>query len=167
MNFHCNLNCIEPSIQFTLETESEGQLAFLDVLISGNQDGSNDTTVYRKPTHTNKYLDFSSHHPLAHKISVVRTLYSRARALTSSAVTRTHEQHFQSLNPEWLPSHFYSPPSSHHPLAHKISVVRTLYSRARALTSSAVTRTHEQHFQSLNPEWLPSHFYSPPFPTLA
>ena len=51
-----------------------------------------DTTVYRKPTHTNKYLDFSSHHPLAHKIAVVRTLHTRAHALTSSAVSRTEEE---------------------------------------------------------------------------
>ena len=33
-NFHRHLNSIEPSIQFTLEAKSEGQLAFLDVLIS-------------------------------------------------------------------------------------------------------------------------------------
>ena len=81
-NFHCHLNSIEPSIQFTVEAESEGQLAFLDVLISRNPDGSMDTTVYRKPTHTNKYLDFSSHHPLAHKIAVVRTLYSIGHRLS-------------------------------------------------------------------------------------
>ena len=42
-------------------------------------------------THTN--FDFSSHHPLPHKIAVVRTLYSRAQALMSSVVTRTQEQH--------------------------------------------------------------------------
>ena len=42
-------------------------------------------------THTN--FDFSSHHPLPYKIAVVRTLYSRAQALMSSAVTRTQEQH--------------------------------------------------------------------------
>ena len=84
---------LRADLQFTLEANFEGQLAFLDVLISRNLDGSIDTTVYRKPTHTNKYLDFSSHHPLAHKIAVVQTLYSRAQALTSSAVTRTQEQH--------------------------------------------------------------------------
>ena len=46
-DFHCHLNSIESSIQFTLETESDGQLAFLDVLISRNSDRSMDTTVYR------------------------------------------------------------------------------------------------------------------------
>ena len=92
-DFHCHLNSIESSIQFTIETESDGQLAFLNVLISRNSDRSIGTTVYRKPTHANKYLDFSSHHPLAHKIAVVRTLSSRAQALMSSAVTRTQEEH--------------------------------------------------------------------------
>ena len=67
---HHHLNSIERSIQFTLETKSEGQLAFLGVLISHNPDRSMDMAVYRKPIHTNKYLVFS-HHPLAHKIAVV------------------------------------------------------------------------------------------------
>ena len=35
-DFHHHLNSMEPSIKFTLETESEGQLAFLDVLITQN-----------------------------------------------------------------------------------------------------------------------------------
>ena len=91
-DFHCHLNSIE-SIQFTLETGSDRQFAFLDVLISCNSDRSIDTTVYRKPTHTNKYLEFSSHHPLAHKIAAVQTLYSRVQALMSSAVTKTQEEH--------------------------------------------------------------------------
>ena len=51
-DFHCYPISIESSIQFTLETESDGQLAFLYVLISHNSDRSMDTTVYRKPTHT-------------------------------------------------------------------------------------------------------------------
>ena len=61
-HFHHHLNFIENSI--TLSTESEGQLAFLDVQIIQNPDTSIDsTTLY-------KYLDFTSHHPLAHKIAV-------------------------------------------------------------------------------------------------
>ena len=37
-NFHHHLNSIEHSIPFTLEAESQGQLAFLDVLILHNPD---------------------------------------------------------------------------------------------------------------------------------
>ena len=91
-DFHSHLNTIETNIQFTLEIEAQAQLPFLDVLILRNPDKSIDTTVFRKPTHTNKYLDFSSHHPIAHKTAVVRTLIHRANTIPSTAPSKTEEQ---------------------------------------------------------------------------
>ena len=73
-----HLNTIETTIQFTVEVENDGKLPFLDVNISHLPDGSFNTSVFRKPTHTDKYLDFASHHPLSHKRAVVCTLTSRA-----------------------------------------------------------------------------------------
>ena len=66
--FHNHLNSINPHIKFMVEIESDNCLPFLDVLLVNESDGSVTTSVYRKPTHTDRYLDFSSHHPLAHKI---------------------------------------------------------------------------------------------------
>ena len=73
-----HINSVNNNIQFTYEQEVDSSILFLDVRITHEQDGSLSTSVYRKPTHTNQYLHFLSHHPRAHKSSVVSTLLKRA-----------------------------------------------------------------------------------------
>ncbi len=74
---HLNSKCLE----FTHELEKDGQLPFLDVLVkrSGN---SFSTSVYRKGTHTDQYLQFDSDHPLLTKIGVAKTLLHRAKEIS-------------------------------------------------------------------------------------
>ena len=74
---HYLLNSIDPDINFTTEHEQDGRLSFLDILVSRNN-GTLFTNVYRKPTHTDKYLYFNSHHDKQHKISTAQTLLHRA-----------------------------------------------------------------------------------------
>ena len=52
-----HLNSIESTIQLTVEIESERILLFLDVKLHHKPDGSVSTSVYRKATHTHKYLN--------------------------------------------------------------------------------------------------------------
>ena len=77
--FHKHLNSVNPNIKFTLELENtNGQgLPFLDT-ITRSRGTEIHVDVYRKPTHTDRYLDFFSCHPLYHKRSVVNTLLKRA-----------------------------------------------------------------------------------------
>ena len=64
-------------------------------------------SVYRKPTHTDQYLNFMSHHPIDHKISVVRTLLERSQNLVSEPEDKKKEDiHVQDAlrtcgYPEW------------------------------------------------------------------
>ena len=110
--FHCHINSIEDTIQFTIEKESESHIAFLDVLISRRPDKTLTTTVYRKPTHTDKYLDFKSNHPIAHKLAVIRTLNHRARNLpsTPTAITDEERKVNQALEMNGYPKHLIENP---------------------------------------------------------
>ena len=50
-----------PSIKFTTEEKGNGELALLDILLKRNNEKIF-ALVYRKPTHTDQHLHYSSHH---------------------------------------------------------------------------------------------------------
>ena len=60
-NFFHHINNLHQNIKFTMEEEGNGELAFLDTLLKRNN-GEISVLVYRKPTHTDQYLHYSSHH---------------------------------------------------------------------------------------------------------
>ena len=77
--FFQHINGIEKKIQFTAEnTRADGSLPFLDTLVTAKEDASLSTSIYRKPTHTNQYLQWDSHHSIANKYSVINSLLHRA-----------------------------------------------------------------------------------------
>ena len=49
--------------------------------------------VYRKPTHADGYLDYSSHHDKQHKISTARTLLHRATHLPNTNQGKQQEKY--------------------------------------------------------------------------
>ena len=93
-SFHDTLNSTDPYINFTIEHEQNGQIAFVDTLISRNN-CSVSIDVYRKPTYTNRYLDYDSHHDFKHKIGTATTLINRSLTLPTDE---------ESTGIEWLPS---------------------------------------------------------------
>ena len=88
--FHDTINSIDPKISFTIETENNGQISFLDTVVS-RKDGVVTIDVYRKSTHTDRYLDFYSHHEKKHKISTASTLLNSASNLPSTSAGKSKE----------------------------------------------------------------------------
>jgi len=77
-NILLQLNDYHPEIQFTHEIMEDNRLPFLDCMVEIKSDFTLGFSIFRKPTHTDKYLDFKSHHPVCHKLSVVDSLVNRA-----------------------------------------------------------------------------------------
>ena len=57
-----HLNDQQP-FRFSVETENDYKLAFVDSAVSREPDGLLTTGVYRKPTHTDQYLVYDSYQP--------------------------------------------------------------------------------------------------------
>ena len=91
-DFTTFLNSRNEHIQFTREVEEEDTLPFLDVCVKLLDDGCVKTTVFRKATHTDQYLNWESNHHLDHKRSVVRTLLNRAETHVSDPEDQDQER---------------------------------------------------------------------------
>ena len=92
-----HLNSLDEHIQFTSEEAGDdGSIPFLDVLIIPDEEGSLKTTIYRKPTHTDLYLQWDSNHTVSSKYSVVGSLQHRANTICSNPeLLRQEEEHLK------------------------------------------------------------------------
>jgi hypothetical protein len=78
-----HINKQEPTIKFTLESEQNNQLPFLDIMIQKSSCRL-ETSVHRKKTHTNRYLHYNSNHHASVKKGIVKCLYNRAKTVCNS-----------------------------------------------------------------------------------
>ena len=95
------------TITFTLEQEQNQSLAFLDVKITQNNTIS--TTIYKKPTYTDRYLQFDLHHLKHHKFAVAKTLHNRinTHVMNSDDKATLHKQMQHSLMLNGFPCRFF------------------------------------------------------------
>ena len=77
------MNNLHQNIKLTMEERSSGELAFLNILLKPNN-GEISLPVYRKPTHTDQYLHYNSHHQISCKGSVVSYLFNRAYSIITN-----------------------------------------------------------------------------------
>lgn len=90
------MNNRHPKITFTKENNENGQLPFLDILISNSSTFS--TTIYRKTTYTGLLLNFKSFTPFQYKTRLIQTLLDRTYKICSSWVIFDKETRILSKN---------------------------------------------------------------------
>ena len=77
-----HINKIDPALNFTVEGNHENcAIQFLDTLVKQEADKPLSIVVYRKPMHTDQYLQWDSHHNLVARYSVISTLIHRAKTV--------------------------------------------------------------------------------------
>ena len=163
-DFYEYLNDIHPTIKWSREIEHEGTIPFLDVMVIRSPIGIQ-TTVYRKPSASDRYTHFTTAQAWREKIITITTLRQRAEGYCSTEDLKTKElQHlettftangyptniiqrylYQHKPPnnttikEEKQTHFYAP---YHPLAHKLFRklhkrfnISPLYQKTKTLTN--------------------------------
>ena len=87
-----HLNSIDPHIKFTIEPPGIDGLPFLDTLTKPIPN-SIESTVYRKSTHTDRYLDHNSNYPI---------LANYLLSTLSSTELNRYVPHLNSLQRKWI-----------------------------------------------------------------
>ena len=92
--FTDHINVVHPNIKFIREDTKDNRLPFLGCAVIIGSNGSLGIEIYRKPTCT--YMQFDSHHPLQHKLGVIRTLNHRERNIpTSTEANKKEDGHLK------------------------------------------------------------------------
>ena len=82
-NFFHHIKNLCQNVKFTMEEERNAELAFLDTSLKQNN-GEIFVLVYRKPTQTDQYLNYSSHLQTSCKESVISSLFNRAYSIITN-----------------------------------------------------------------------------------
>ncbi|KFD51344.1 hypothetical protein M514_07749 [Trichuris suis] len=99
------LNGLFPNtISFAMEKEVSGKLPFLDSLVIRMPERLK-TNVYRKPTHSDRYIHFSPHHPRAVMKGVIQGMARRAIDLCEPEFLEAELNHiFETFKENGYPS---------------------------------------------------------------
>ena len=88
--FLTHMNDLCERIQFTMEIEEHNKISFLDVLVE-RKDHYLSTSIIRKPTLTDRYLDYRSHHYPRTKTGIISCLRKRAEDICLEEEIRNQE----------------------------------------------------------------------------
>ena len=123
-----HLNNQHPRIKFTTEEEKDRKLPFLDALVHKKQDGYTKTTIYRKPTHTDQYLNWKSNHHISQKANIIKTFEHRINTIITEEEDKPPElKHVKTAlkkcgHPNWTLNKKPKPPAEKMEPLKKVSI---------------------------------------------
>jgi hypothetical protein len=88
--FCYHINTLIPTFKITMEIETDSANPLLDVLVIREGNIMN-IKIYRKPTHTGRYLHFQSNRPRHVKRGIVQSLYHRPNVIYQEQQVRSDE----------------------------------------------------------------------------
>ena len=91
-----HLNGVRESIQFTMETESNKRISFLDIQVQ-RENNNFITSVFRKKTHTDRYLNYNSHHHPGVLAGVVKCLRLKAANIWDHECEQAEVSHLKQI----------------------------------------------------------------------
>ena len=94
--FHEHLNSQNQSIQFTHDEESNESIPFLDTLVE-RKGFKATTSVYRKLTNTDRYIQFDSHHYPRVLSGIIRNLRDRANNICMGSSRHDEPTHLNEV----------------------------------------------------------------------
>ena len=90
-------NTAHPSIKFSLETETNNCLNFLDVNITWRDNRTLRRAIFRKPTWTGQYIHFDSFIPLKTKRNLIKSLTARTTRICSNDTIEQELEHLKQV----------------------------------------------------------------------
>jgi hypothetical protein len=88
-------NAINFKIQFTVETEKDGAIPFLDLKLFHNMNWTISTEFYQKPSSSGRILNFQSKHPLSLKINTTVGLIKRVYTFSTF---KNEKENYDTIN---------------------------------------------------------------------
>lgn len=86
-----------PRIRFTYESEVDGKIPYLDMLIHHNEDRTLSIDWYSKPVSTNRILSFHSHHAWSYKVGTAKGLINRVLSLSDECFWENNIQRIKDI----------------------------------------------------------------------
>ena len=118
---------------------------FLDTLVQRNHDKSISVKIYRKPTHTNQYLKYTSHNPTSVKQSVITALFDRADNVVSNEKDKIEEKHLISASLQQNGNNSQESTQKKNLSIPKASTCLTSKDSASSLNEHLINTTSKQH----------------------